>query len=81
MANTHRWEQMHQEGNRPWDLIGVTPMLKYFIETEMIKFNFSNLKRILIPGCGQVILYFICVLIFCRKMTQSTWQIDFLMRK
>ena len=54
MTNPHHWEQMHQEGNRPWDLMGVTPMLKYFIETEMIKFNFSNMKRILIPGCGQV---------------------------
>lgn len=63
MTNTHHWEQMHQEGNRPWDLMVVTPMLKYFIETEMINFNFSNMKRILIPGCGQVINFFtfICV--------------------
>lgn len=28
------WEEMHHEGNRPWDLKGVTPMLKYFIESD-----------------------------------------------
>lgn len=51
------WEEMHREGNRPWDLKGVTPMLKYFLETDEIGVklvNESNLKRILIPGCGQV---------------------------
>ena len=51
------WEGMHQEGNRPWDLKGVTPMLKHFIEIDELGNNLietGTVKRILIPGCGQV---------------------------
>lgn len=51
------WEEMHQEGNRPWDLNGVTPMLKYFFEIDEVGKSLiktDSIKRILIPGCGQV---------------------------
>ena len=51
------WEGMHQEGNRPWDLKGVTPMLKNFFEIDEMGKNLNengNIKRVLIPGCGQV---------------------------
>lgn len=47
------WDDMHRRGERPWDLKEVTPMLKKFIETETE--TLKNIKRILIPGCGQVI--------------------------
>lgn len=56
MSNVN-WEGMHQEGNRPWDLKGVTPMLNYFFEIDETGKNLiksGNIKRILIPGCGQV---------------------------
>lgn len=71
---TQRWEQMHQEGNRPWDLMGITPMLKHFVETEteMIKFNFSDMKRILIPGCGQVKLLLCVYRISCTNFNFYT---------
>jgi hypothetical protein len=51
------WEEMHQEGNRPWDLNGVTPMLKHFFEIDEVGKSLiktESIKRILIPGCGQV---------------------------
>ena len=51
------WEGMHREGNRPWDLKGVTPMLKNFFEIDEMGKNLNengNIKRVLIPGCGQV---------------------------
>lgn len=57
MSNVN-WERMHREGNRPWDLKGVAPILKYFIEIDEIGKNLmesGTVKRILIPGCGQVI--------------------------
>lgn len=50
--NMPEWEEMHKEGNRPWDLKGVTPMLKYFIESEGEELQ--EVKRICVPGCGQV---------------------------
>ena len=51
------WDEMHRNGLRPWDLNGVTPMLKYFFESdelgkELIKSD--EIKRVLVPGCGQV---------------------------
>ena len=53
-----RWEKMHQDDNRPWDLKGVTPMVKYFFETDeigkSIRLELNDSKRILVPGCGQV---------------------------
>ena len=49
------WEEMHEEGNRPWDLKGVTPILKYFIESE--RERLGNIKSICVPGCGQVMIY------------------------
>lgn len=52
------WENLHKIGRRPWDLLGVTPMLKFFCESdhkgkEIIEELKAN-ARILIPGCGQV---------------------------
>lgn len=51
------WEDMHKEGNRPWDLKGVTPMLQNFFENDEIGRKLAKsgeIKRILVPGCGQV---------------------------
>ena len=46
------WEEMHKEDNRPWDLNGITPILKFFVEFEYERL--SHVKRICVPGCGQV---------------------------
>lgn len=51
------WDDMHRKGERPWDLKGVTPMLKNFFENEeegKELMKSQKIKRILIPGCGQV---------------------------
>lgn len=49
---SEEWDQMHLDDNRPWDLKGVTPILKHFIEN--LKGEMKNPTRILVPGCGQV---------------------------
>lgn len=57
MEMTSRWEELHKEGNRPWDLMGVTPMLRNFLENDEIGrklVNNGEIKTILVPGCGQV---------------------------
>lgn len=76
MSNVN-WEGMHQNGNRPWDLKGVTPMLKYFLEIDETGKNLienGNIKRILIPGCGQVTKNTRKIFNFCRKMTLNIWE-------
>lgn len=48
------WDEMHKEGNRPWDLKGVTPILQFFVENEAKNFEINRMKSICVPGCGQV---------------------------
>ena len=75
MSNVN-WEGMHKDGNRPWDLNGVTPILKHFFEIDEKGRNLGTAKRILIPGCGQVIQIQLISLIIAqwsRKMIPNFW--------
>lgn len=51
------WDEMHLRGERPWDLKGVTPMLKFLFDCDVKGRELrqsEEIKRILVPGCGQV---------------------------